>query len=186
MAKAVEPMTSGSISKRMIFFALPLLLGNLFQQLYNTVDSLIVGNFLGSSALAAVSSSGSLIFMLIGFLSGISSGAGVVVSRYFGAEDKNGVHRAVHTTVAFGLVARIVDDCGRCFAVPTDSDMDGDAGECYAGINYIFTDLFFRFSGLCHVQHLCRYSASDWGQPPSTVLSDDLLGDQSGTGYPVY
>jgi putative MATE family efflux protein len=105
MEKAVEPMTSGSISKRMIFFALPLLLGNLFQQLYNTVDSLIVGNFLGSSALAAVSSSGSLIFMLIGFLSGISTGAGVVVSRYFGAEDKQGVHRAVHTTVAFGLVA---------------------------------------------------------------------------------
>lgn len=108
MAKAVEPMTSGSISKRMIFFALPLLLGNLFQQLYNTVDSLIVGNFLGSSALAAVSSSGSLIFMLIGFLSGISSGAGVVVSRYFGAQDKNGVHRAVHTTVAFGLVAGVL------------------------------------------------------------------------------
>ncbi len=108
MAKAVEPMTSGSISKRMIFFALPLLLGNLFQQLYNTVDSLIVGNFLGSSVLAAVSSSGSLIFMLIGFLSGISSGAGVVVSRYFGAEDKNGVHRAVHTTVTFGLVAGVL------------------------------------------------------------------------------
>lgn len=108
MVKTVEPMTSGSISKRMIFFALPLLLGNLFQQLYNTVDSLIVGNFLGSSALAAVSSSGSLIFMLIGFLSGISSGAGVVVSRYFGAEDKNGVHRAVHTTVAFGLVAGVL------------------------------------------------------------------------------
>lgn len=108
MEKAVKPMTSGSISERMIFFALPLLLGNLFQQLYNTVDSLIVGNFLGSSALAAVSSSGSLIFMLIGFLSGISSGAGVVVSRYFGAEDKNSVHRAVHTTVAFGLVAGVL------------------------------------------------------------------------------
>ena len=105
MAKLVEPMTAGSISRRMIFFALPLLLGNLFQQMYNTVDSLIVGNFLGSSALAAVSSSGSLIFMLIGFLSGISSGAGVIVSRYFGAEDAKGVHRAVHTTVAFGLVA---------------------------------------------------------------------------------
>lgn len=105
MARPVEPMTAGSISKRMIFFALPLLLGNLFQQMYNTVDSLIVGNFLGSSALAAVSSSGSLIFMLIGFLSGISSGAGVIVSRYFGAEDAKGVHRAVHTTVAFGLVA---------------------------------------------------------------------------------
>lgn len=108
MTKIIEPMTKGSIVKHMIYFALPLLLGNLFQQLYNTVDSLIVGNFLGSSALAAVSSSGSLIFMLIGFLSGISSGAGVIISRYFGAEDIKNVHRAVHTTVAFGIVAGLL------------------------------------------------------------------------------
>lgn len=107
MTKVVEPMTSGTIWKRLTFFALPLFLGNLFQQLYNTVDSLIVGNFLGSSALAAVSSSGSLIFMLIGFLSGIAGGAGVVVARLFGAEDNEGVQRAVHTTVAFGLVAGV-------------------------------------------------------------------------------
>ena len=108
MVKAVKPMTSGSIWKRMTFFALPLLLGNLFQQMYNTVDSLIVGNFLGSSALAAVSSSGSLIFMLIGFLSGISSGAGVIVARFFGAQDQENLHRTVHTTVAFGLVAGVL------------------------------------------------------------------------------
>ncbi|MBM6923280.1 MATE family efflux transporter [Hydrogenoanaerobacterium saccharovorans] len=101
-------MTSGSIGKRMMFFALPLLLGNLFQQLYNTVDSLIVGNFLGSSALAAVSSSGSLIFMLIGFLSGISAGAGVVISQYFRAEDVPNIQRAVHTTVAFGIAAGLL------------------------------------------------------------------------------
>ena len=105
MVKTVKPMTTGSISRQMIFFALPLLLGNLFQQMYNTVDSLIVGNFLGSSALAAVSASGSMISMLIGFLSGISSGAGVVVSCYFGAQDDKDVHRAVHTMVAFGLAA---------------------------------------------------------------------------------
>ena len=105
MGKNIRPMTSGSIWQHMTFFALPLLLGNLFQQLYNTVDSLIVGNFLGSSALAAVSSSSNLILMLIGFLSGISLGAGVVVSRYFGAGDVENVHRAVHTTVAFGLVS---------------------------------------------------------------------------------
>ena len=86
MEKTRKPMTSGSIWKQMTFFALPLMLGNLFQQMYNTVDSLIVGNFLGSSALAAVSSSGSLIFMLIGFLSGISSGAGVIVARFFWAQ----------------------------------------------------------------------------------------------------
>lgn len=108
MEKVIEPMTSGSIGKRMMFFALPLLLGNLFQQLYNTVDSLIVGNFLGSSALAAVSSSGSLIFMLIGFLSGISAGAGVVISQYFGAEDVPIIQRAVHTTVAFGIAAGLL------------------------------------------------------------------------------
>lgn len=101
-------MTDGSIWKQMTFFALPLMLGNLFQQMYNTVDSLIVGNFLGSSALAAVSSSGSLIFMLIGFLSGISSGAGVIVARFFGARDRENLHRTVHTTVAFGLVAGVV------------------------------------------------------------------------------
>ena len=105
MTKTIEPMTSGCIWKRMIFFALPILLGNLFQQMYNTVDSLIVGNFLGSNALAAVSSSGSLIFMLIGFLTGISTGAGVVIARFFGAQDHENLERAVHTTVAFGILA---------------------------------------------------------------------------------
>lgn len=104
----MEPMTSGAIWKRMILFALPLMLGNLFQQMYNTVDSLIVGRFVGSSALAAVSSSGSLIGMLIGLLSGISSGAGVIVARHFGAQDKEGLHRTVHTIVAFGLVAGVI------------------------------------------------------------------------------
>ena len=70
MAKTIVPMTEGPIWKRITYFALPLFFGNLFQQMYNTVDSLIVGNFLGSNALAAVSSSSSLIFMLIGlFLS---------------------------------------------------------------------------------------------------------------------
>ena len=108
MTKTIAPMTSGPIWKRMTFFAMPIFLVNLFQQLYNTVDSLIVGNFLGSSALAAVSSSGSLIFMLIGFLTGISAGAGVIVARFFGAGDEKNLQQAVHTTVAFGLAAGVL------------------------------------------------------------------------------
>ena len=76
--------------------------------MYNTADSLIVGNFLGKNALAAVSSTGSLIFMLIGFLSGIAIGAGVVISRYFGGNKLEEMSKAVHTTVAFGLVAGVV------------------------------------------------------------------------------
>ncbi len=104
-------MTEGSSIKRIVTFAFPLFLGNLFQQLYNTVDSLVVGNFLGKPALAAVSSSGSLIFLMIGFFTGIAVGAGVVISRYFGARDTENVHKAVHTTVAFGLVAGVLLTC---------------------------------------------------------------------------
>ncbi len=108
MAKSIQPMYSGPIWKRMTYFALPIFFGSLFQQLYNTVDSLIVGNYLGSSALAAVSSSGSLIFLLIGFLGGIASGAGVVIARYFGADNIDAMRRAIHTTVAAGLVAGVL------------------------------------------------------------------------------
>ena len=78
-------LTEGTIWKKMIAFAIPIFLGNLFQQLYNTADSLIVGNFIGSDALAAVSSSGNLIFLMVGFFNGIAMGAGVVIARYYGA-----------------------------------------------------------------------------------------------------
>lgn len=100
-------LTEGCIWKQIIAFAFPLFVGNLFQQLYNTADSLIVGNFLGSNALAAVSSSGNLIFLMVGFFQGISVGAGVVISKYYGAKDYQEVKKAVHTTVAFGLAAGI-------------------------------------------------------------------------------
>ena len=76
--------------------------------MYNTADSLIVGNFLGSNALAAVSSSGNLIFLMVGFINGIAMGAGVVVARYYGAKIKDCLQKAIHTTVAFGLVAGVV------------------------------------------------------------------------------
>lgn len=98
-------LLEGSIWKGIVNFAIPMFLGNLFQQLYNTVDSLIVGKFLGSEALAAVTSSGSLIFLMVGFFNGIAMGAGVVISKYFGAKDYDNLKKAVHTDVAFGLVA---------------------------------------------------------------------------------
>ena len=100
-------MTQGSIAKKIIAFAIPLFLGNLFQQLYNTADSLIVGNFLGSNALAAVSSSGNLIFLMVGFYNGVAMGAGVVIARYYGARQAENVRLAVHTTTALGLAAGV-------------------------------------------------------------------------------
>lgn len=111
-------LLNGSIWKGIVSFAIPLFLGNLFQQLYNTADSLIVGNFLGSDALAAVSSSGSLIFLLVGFFNGIAVGAGVVISKYFGAKDYEGLKRAVHTDVAFGLVAGLLLTAVGIFLAP--------------------------------------------------------------------
>ena len=77
-------MTTGSIWKRMVSFAVPVFLGNLCQQLYNTVDSVIVGKFVGKQALAAVASSGNLIFMMTGFFMGLFIGAGNVIAQYFG------------------------------------------------------------------------------------------------------
>lgn len=106
--KSSNVLTEGSIPKKIIKFAIPLFLGNLFQQLYNMADSLIVGNFLGSNALAAVTSTGSLIFLLVGFFNGTAMGAGVVISRYFGAKDYDKVKSAVHTDVAFGIAAGLL------------------------------------------------------------------------------
>ncbi|MET3739944.1 MATE family efflux transporter [Faecalicatena orotica] len=106
--KKTTIMTEGSIWKKLLFFAVPLILGNLFQQLYNTVDSIIVGNYIGSEALAAVGASSSVVNLLIGFCIGASAGAGVVISQFFGARDKEGVRKAVHTTVALSIAAGIV------------------------------------------------------------------------------
>ena len=94
--------------KKILFFSIPLILGNLFQQLYNTVDSIIVGNYIGSEALAAVGSSGSLINLLIGFCIGASAGAGVVIAQFYGAQDREGVRKAVHTTIAIAIAAGAV------------------------------------------------------------------------------
>ncbi len=104
MRTQIHSLTEGSISRGMIRFAIPIFLGNLFQQLYNTADTLIVGRFLGSDSLAAVGSSGSLIFLLVGFFNGIAIGAGVVIARYFGAKDTRNLRKSIHTTIVFGII----------------------------------------------------------------------------------
>ena len=105
--RGVRDMTQGNIYSQMTSFALPILLSQIFQQLYNTADSLIVGNYLGTDALAAVSSSGTLIFLMISFFVGTAMGAGVVISRYFGERNEDNVSRAIHTNIAFGIVSGI-------------------------------------------------------------------------------
>ena len=103
-----KDMTAGNPYSLMLGFALPIFLSQVFQQLYNTADAFIVGRFLGTNALAAVTSSGTLIFLLISFFMGTAMGGGVVISRYFGAGDKEQVSRGVHTIMAFGIVSGLI------------------------------------------------------------------------------
>ena len=101
-------MTEGNIWKQLILFSIPLLLGNLFQQLYNAVDSVIVGQFVSSQALAAVGSSFPLINLLISFFMGLSLGAGVVVSKYFGARDIDNMRKSIHSSIVITFIIGVI------------------------------------------------------------------------------
>lgn len=105
-------MTSGSIVKQVILFSLPLMLGNVFQMLYNTVDSIVVGNFVGTQALAAVGATTMIVNMMVFFFNGFSTGAGVVISRAFGAKDMKKLHVAVETTMAATFVLSLLFTVG--------------------------------------------------------------------------
>lgn len=108
MDKQTNLMTEGNILKKIFFFSVPLILGNLFQQLYNTVDSIIVGNYVGKGALAAVGSSTSTINLLIAFSQGAAVGAGVVIAQYLGAKEKQKVEEAVHTAMGIALALGMI------------------------------------------------------------------------------
>lgn len=118
-SESVKDMTQGNPYLQIIAFALPIFLSQVFQQLYNTADTLIVGRFLGTNALAAVSSSGTLIFLLVSFFNGTSMGAGVVVSKYFGAKDRDKISRAIHTNIVFSLLCGVVLTLVGVFLTPT-------------------------------------------------------------------
>ena len=99
-------LTQGVIWKQLLLFLIPIAVGTLFQQFYNTADAIIVGQFVGSDALAAVGGSAAVIIQfVVGLFTGLSSGATVVISHAFGAQDKEKLRRAVHTAIAFSILA---------------------------------------------------------------------------------
>lgn len=141
-------MTGGSILKQIILFSLPLMLGNIFQMLYNTVDSVVVGNFVGKEALAAVGATTLIVNMLVFFFNGFSVGAGVVIAQHFGARDHERLHVAIETTMAVTFILCIaftalglilVRPMLRLMATPDDVFEDS--------VTYL-TIYFYGFSGL--------------------------------------
>lgn len=152
-------LTEGSIWKSMLLFALPVFLSNLFQQLYNTFDAWCVGNYIGDNALAAVSSSGSLIFMLVSFFNGVAMGAGVIIARAYGAKDYQSLQKTIHTAVAFGLVTGIVLTFAGVILTPTILTLMGTPEEVlpesveyfrYYFLGAIFIVMYNIFVGILH------------------------------------
>lgn len=138
-------MTEGNIWRHLVWFALPLLIGNVFQQFYNTVDSIIVGNFVGKEALAAVGSSDPVINTIIGFFSGMATGAGVVISQYFGARNDKNVHEAVHTTILMTFILSILFTVLGVLMVPPLLRMMGTPDDVFDSVS---TYLRIYFAGV--------------------------------------
>ena len=152
-------LTEGSIWKAMLLFAMPVFLGNVFQQLYNAFDAWCVGNYIGDNALAAVSSSGSLIFMMVSFFNGVSMGAGVIIARSFGAKHYEDMDKAIHTAIAFGLVTgAILTVAGvaltpiilQWMGTPTDVLPESIEYFRYYFCGAIFTVMYNIFVGILH------------------------------------
>ena len=152
-------LTEGSIWKAMLIFALPVFLGNVFQQLYNAFDAWCVGHFINDDALAAVSSSGSLIFLMISFFQGLSMGAGVVIARTFGAREFTSMRKAIHTAIAFGLLTGMLLTVLGVTLTPTILNWMGTPEEVLPqSISYfrfyfmgaIFTVMYNIFVGILH------------------------------------
>lgn len=119
---------TGSIPRQLLLFFFPIWLGTMFQQLYNTVDTLIVGNFVGTQALAAVGATSSFVQLLVGLFVGLCSGAGVIIAQSFGAGDHDEVNRQVHTALAPCHYGRRGADGDRPAHQPPGASPDADAG----------------------------------------------------------
>ena len=112
LTKTDSDMTQGVIWRHLVEFAVPMAVGLLFQQLYNTVDTLVVGNFVSKQAQAAVGSTGSIINTIVGFCAGLATGSSVIISQRYGAHDENGLSKAVHTTIAVTFLLSVLATAG--------------------------------------------------------------------------
>ena len=142
MARRDSDMTEGNIWMHMLRFSIPMAIGLLFQQLYNTVDTLVVGRFVGQQAQAAVGSTGPIINTVVGFCAGLATGASVVISQRYGAHDNEGLSRAVHTTVALTFLLSIITTAVGILIIPpmlnfmqTPADVMGESS-CYLTIYF--------------------------------------------------
>ncbi|MEG1548078.1 MAG: MATE family efflux transporter [Clostridia bacterium] len=141
-------MTNGVIWKQLLEFAMPLALGLLFQQLYNTVDTIVVGRFVGKEALAAVGGTGSIINTLVGICAGLSTGASVVISQCYGAHDYDRLHDAVHTTIVLTIIMCVIATIIGTIGVPAMLRMMDTPDDVLSQAQEYLTIYFAGIAGL--------------------------------------
>ena len=135
-------ITEGVIWKQLLIFFFPILLGTFFQQMYNTVDTIIVGRAVGTQALAAVGTTGPLMNLVNGFFTGFSSGATVVLAQFYGARDQSGVRKTIHTSIALALAMGIVGTVFGCFAGPAILRLIKTPEDCIQQAS-VYTRIYF-------------------------------------------
>ena len=148
IGKKTRDMTEGSIVRQIILFSLPLMLGNVFQMLYNTVDSIVVGNFVGKEALAAVGSTTMIVNMLVFFFNGFSVGACVIIGQYFGAKEMDKLHRSVETTMMMTFLFCIVMTLVGVFGVRPMLRFMSTPEDVFEDATTYLTIYFWGISGL--------------------------------------
>lgn len=141
-------MTAGSVVSHLLQFAFPLLIGNIFQQLYNTVDTWVVGNYVSNEAFSAVGSVGPIVNLLIGFFTGLASGAGVVISQYYGAHQMKNVHDAVHTALTMTMILGVLFTAAGLLITPSALRMMKTPAEVMPESSAYLTIYFAGIMGL--------------------------------------
>ena len=185
-------ITEGVIWKQLLIFFFPILVGSFFQQLYNTVDSVIVGQFVGKEALSSVGgSAGQIISLVVGFFTGVSTGATVIISQYFGAGKKEEIEESLHTAYAFALVGGLVLGIAGIVFAPQMLLWMNTPEELIAEIGTVRAGVFFRTDFYFHLQYGCCDFKGSWGFEKTIILSDRLqcgkyyIGSFTHSGHPI-
>ena len=149
-AMSKNQISEGVIWKQLLFFFFPILLGTLFQQLYNTADTVVVGRFVGTQALAAVGgSTGQIVNLVVNFFVGLASGATVIIARYYGARDRIKLNNALHTAIALSIVGGIVTGIAGILLTPSLLKMMNTPADVIAGstmyLRIYFAGIIFVF-----------------------------------------
>lgn len=175
-AQMKNQITEGVIWKQLLMFFFPIMIGTFFQQLYNTIDTVVVGQFVGTKALASVGGSSSqMINLVVGFFTGLSSGASVIIAQYYGAKDEEFVRKGIHNAYAIAAAGGIFLSIVGIALAPAMLRMMNTPSEIVADSTLYLRVYFSGLSVYFCIQHWIQYSTCHRGFPDAALYFDCLL-----------